>query len=552
MRFLPLAIVALCACDPTSPDSAGSQATPEPSVLGEVGGALVDQVEAGVVFVSPTAALAREFGDFVVTADPVVRVEQLGAQPGTPPVAVFTRQGLAGSTEAMADEQAQRIRAVLQDKAGDPLDLDDDLNPVGYFQIRWATRVELAGKTYRIQVVLPDGRVVGATDVFVGLTRAELKGIDKTQVVGVVAGNAVNIRFRVDAPAVDQDGDGVLDWGDNCPTVPNPDQSDGDGDGFGDKCDDCPPTLCPAGQVVNPETCGCECAACPPGFVADPLTCTCACDLPKGNPCSGNFVLDPSTCLCTCPDTLCPAGQTLDPATCGCRCDTDACVGVQVQDPTTCGCACPQIVRGELDPCAAAGQGKVFDPTGCGCVCPPLLCPPGQAPSAPSGNDCPVCVETAPRREVVVNQAVTAFESPTSCGGVATFTAPEVLGWMGLVSVPLGFGPAPGCELGVCNRIAAARLGVSLGGVSGVWFNTAGLDGLGKVDCWLAYRTGEGLAGEMAFLTRVEDDGMMNGGGLYGAPPAEEDELFVVCDGELEPELGSCPQAVRYVSVFLQ
>jgi hypothetical protein len=41
-------------------------------------------------------------------------------------------------------------------------------------------------------------------------------------------------------PNLDPDGDGLASECDNCPTVPNPGQTDGDGDGVGDACDPCP------------------------------------------------------------------------------------------------------------------------------------------------------------------------------------------------------------------------------------------------------------------------------------------------------------------------
>ena len=43
----------------------------------------------------------------------------------------------------------------------------------------------------------------------------------------------------VDFLDMDEDGDAVLNLDDNCPSDPNPDQSDGDSDGVGDACDNC-------------------------------------------------------------------------------------------------------------------------------------------------------------------------------------------------------------------------------------------------------------------------------------------------------------------------
>jgi uncharacterized protein YegL len=43
--------------------------------------------------------------------------------------------------------------------------------------------------------------------------------------------------WSVNVQQCDQDGDGIPDQTDNCPTVANPDQTDTDGDGLGDACD---------------------------------------------------------------------------------------------------------------------------------------------------------------------------------------------------------------------------------------------------------------------------------------------------------------------------
>jgi hypothetical protein len=544
------ALVALAGCAPSS------EADPMTPALAEQSAALVGQVDPGVVFISPAAPGAAAYGDLVVTAEPVVRVDLVDAPQGTPPLAVFTRQGSAFAVPATPDDEAARIRAVLQDAPSDPQDLDADFNPVGYFQIRWKTSIAEPGRTYRLSVVVPDGRVVGVTDVLVAANRDQLRKVDRSKATGVLAGTIVNIRFRVDAPAVDADGDGVLDWADNCPETPNATQDDLDQNGVGNACDACPALQCRQGQQVDPETCGCVCAACPVGFVADPGNCTCQCDLPAGNPCTGNFVLDPRTCRCACPPTLCPPGSVLDPATCGCVCDGDACTGVQVQDPATCACACPQIVRGELNPCADPGQ--VLDPVKCDCRCPdvPLSpCLQGQSP-LPAGSVCPVCFEDpAASRDVIVPRAIAAFDDPSAvCSGLATDTLADVLGLGGALDLPLDFGPVHGCALGTCNRTAAFRLPIAPLGASGLSFDAdallASLPRLADVRCWLAYREGEGLNGEIRYLS-TQDASQRNGGGVYGAPPPDASEMYVVCDGQRDPALDVCPQVSRVLRLTL-
>jgi len=95
---------------------------------------------------------------------------------------------------------------------------------------------------------------------------------------GISLGDVVLIRFVCCAgfdifgltlQVIDSDGDGVSDDDDNCPDIPNPDQSDSDLDGMGDACDDDDDNdgepdisdLCPdTAPNADVDAVGCSCA----------------------------------------------------------------------------------------------------------------------------------------------------------------------------------------------------------------------------------------------------------------------------------------------------
>ncbi len=68
--------------------------------------------------------------------------------------------------------------------------------------------------------------------------------------------------WEVDLQVLDSDGDGIFDGGDNCPSVPNPNQTDTDGDGVGDACDNCPLTHNPSQSDSDGDGMGDVCDNC--------------------------------------------------------------------------------------------------------------------------------------------------------------------------------------------------------------------------------------------------------------------------------------------------
>lgn len=152
--------------------------------------------------------------------------------------------------------------------------LYDDLHPgQGSGSIRWqqfADRFVVtyqnvseynAGNSNNFQTELYfNGKIViaylaiGATDGLAGLSQG----------LGIPSGFAESdLSAYASCTCPDEDSDSVCDVDDNCPGIPNVNQSDVDADGHGDVCDNCPQTPNPLQEDTDADLIGDSCDNCP-------------------------------------------------------------------------------------------------------------------------------------------------------------------------------------------------------------------------------------------------------------------------------------------------
>ena len=212
---------------------------------------------------------------------------------------------------------------------------------------------------YRVRVLVDD-KELGAADLAVIASPSDAKSVDTSRFTPVLVGITLPIKFRIERSAADQDGDGVPDWLDNCPTIYNPPVlatplpprpvTPHNCDYNKSNCDpqelDC---LLIKGVLKQPDVCACpgnggNCPApdaCHTAGMCDPTTGSCGLvAVADGTPCS-----DGNACngVETCQAGVCTAGQPLSCDTGGNPCLAASC------DPVD-GCRTLTVANGSSCP----------------------------------------------------------------------------------------------------------------------------------------------------------------------------------------------------------
>jgi len=141
--------------------------------------------------------------------------------------------------EEIARDTGERLTAVARWSPESPeVVLFDE--PQDYYYVVWPTPLDGAKHAYRITVSVA-GQQLGWLELRDGLEG--VLGEHANGQSGDARDSLLPVRFRIQRRALDRDFDGVPDFEDDCPTVPNPPnrrsfpQTDTDGDGIGDACE---------------------------------------------------------------------------------------------------------------------------------------------------------------------------------------------------------------------------------------------------------------------------------------------------------------------------
>jgi hypothetical protein len=279
----------------------------------------------------------------------------------------------------------------------------------GFYIARYNTTALDPTNHYRVRVLVDDNEL-GAADLAVLDKLAELRSVDLKRFTPIVKGEILPILFRIERSAADQDGDGVPDWRDNCPTIynppvpvpvdtkptcPTPPHCDYNTSACDPQEFDCHPSA----TLQQPDVCSCpgngaSCAApdaCHVASMCDPSTGACGMTpAADGTSCSdGNACNGVETCQAgVCTPGAAPTCGSTEPCSVGVCDPLNGCQTAAAPDGTSCAlanatgictggaCGSPQCASGFGDCDGNAANGCEQDLTGsvdncgsCGNVC---------------------------------------------------------------------------------------------------------------------------------------------------------------------------------------